>query len=171
MLRAEEEARMYKRQVERLTSDAVAQPVPALVPFSPAGKVDRKPLSERFQKQHPPTIEGSTDPLVVEQWMNDITSMFDFMKIEGTDRVACATYMLREDARIWWAVTSQIWDVSTMSWEQFQEVFTQRYFSDVVRKSKRDEFVGLIQGKFTIAEYAHTSEGLARFAPDSIPTD
>ena len=31
MLRAEEEARMYKRQVERLTSDAVVQPVPALV--------------------------------------------------------------------------------------------------------------------------------------------
>ena len=33
MLRAEEEARMYKRQVERLTSDAVVQPVPALVLF------------------------------------------------------------------------------------------------------------------------------------------
>ena len=31
MLRAEEEARMYKRLVERLTSDAVVQPVPALV--------------------------------------------------------------------------------------------------------------------------------------------
>ena len=117
MLRAEEEARMYKRQVERLTSDAVAQPVPALVPIPLAGEVDREPLFERFQKQHPPTFEGSTDPLVVEQWMNDITSMFDFMKIEGTDRVACATYMLREDARIWWAEASQIRDVSTMSWE------------------------------------------------------
>ena len=33
MLRAEEEARMYKRQVKRLTSDAVVQPVPALVLF------------------------------------------------------------------------------------------------------------------------------------------
>lgn len=40
MLRTEEEARMYKRQVERLTSDAVAQPVPALVPIPLAGEVD-----------------------------------------------------------------------------------------------------------------------------------
>ena len=43
-----------------------------------------------------------------------------------------------------------------MSGEQFQEVFKQRYFSDVVRKSKRGEFVGLIQGKLNVAEYAQT---------------
>lgn len=41
----------------------------------------------------------------------------------------------------------------------------------MVRKSKRNEFVGSIQGKLTIAEYAQTFEGLARFAPDMIPTD
>ena len=56
MLRAEEEARMYRCQVERLTFDGVAQPVPALVPIPSAGKVDRKPLFERFQKQHPPPL-------------------------------------------------------------------------------------------------------------------
>ena len=48
-----------------------------------------------------------------------------------------------------------------MSWVQFQEVFKQRYFSDVVRKSKRDKFVVSIQGKLTVAEYAQTFEGLA----------
>ena len=103
--------------------------------------------------------------------MDDITSMCDFMKIGGTDRVACATFMLREDARTWWAVTSQIRDVSTMSWEQFQEVFNRRYFSDVVRKSKRDELIGLIQDKLIVAEYAHTFDRLARFAPELVPTD
>ena len=41
----------------------------------------------------------------------------------------------------------------------------------MVRKSKRDEFVGLIQGKLTVVEYAQTFEGLDRFAPDMIPTD
>ena len=161
MLRAEEEARMYRRQVERLISDGVAHPVPVPVPNPPAGKVDREPLFERFRKQHPPTFEGSTDPLVGEQWMDVITSMFVFMKIEGTDRMACASYVLREDARIWWVVTSQIRDVSTMSWEQFQEVFNQRYFSDMARKSKRNEFVCTIQGKLTVVEYAQTFEGLA----------
>ena len=171
MFRAEEEARMYKRQVERLTFDAAAQPVPALVPIPLAGEVDREPLFERFQKQHPPTFEGSTDPLVAEQWMDDITSMCEVMKIEGADRVACATHMLREDARIWWAMTSQIRDVSTMSWEQFQGVFTQRYFNDEVRKSKRDELIGLIQGRLTVAEYVHAFDRLACFAPELVSSD
>ena len=57
-----------------------------------------------------------------------------------------------------------------MSWEQFQEVFNQKYFRDVVRKSKRDELIGLIQGKLTVAEYAHTFDRLARFAPELVPT-
>lgn len=78
-----------------------------------------------FQIHHPSTFQGSTDPFMAEQWMDVITSMLYFIKIEGTDRVTCASHMLREDARIWWAVTSQIRDVSTMSWEQFQEVFKQ----------------------------------------------
>ena len=29
------------------------------------------------------------------------------MKVEGNDRVACASHMLREDARIWWGVVGQ----------------------------------------------------------------
>ena len=139
----------------------MAPPVqaPALVP--PEAEVNRKPLLEMLQNHHPPTFEGSTDPFIAEQWMDVITSMLDFIKIEGTDRVTCARHMLREDARIRWAVTSQIRDVSTMSWEQFQKVFKQGYFSDMVRKSKRNEFVGSIQGKLTVAEYAQTFEGLA----------
>ena len=31
--------------------------------------------------------------------------------------------------------------------------------------------MGLIQGKSTVAEYAHTFDRLARFAPELVPTD
>ena len=58
-----------------------------------------------------------------------------------------------------------------MSWKQFQGVFNRRYFSDVVRKSKRDEFVGLMQGKSTVAEYVHTFDRLACFAPELVSSD
>ena len=143
MLRSEEESRMYRRQIERLTTDAVAPPVPAPVPVPPAGEVNREPLFERFRKQHPPTFEGSTDPLVAEQWMDLITSTLDFLGVIGNDRVSCASYMLRDDARIWWGVVSQIRDVRAMTWEQFQGLFNEKYFSDVIRSSKMEEFVSL----------------------------
>ena len=171
MLRAEEESRMYRRQIERLTTDAVAPPVPAPVPVPPAGEVNREPLFERFRKQHPPTFEGSTDPLVAEQWMDLITSTLDFMGVIGNDRVSCASYMLRDDARIWWGVVSQIRDVRAMTWEQFQCLFNEKYFSDVIRSSKMEEFVSLAQGKMTVSEYAQVFDRLSRFAPELVPTD
>ena len=68
-------------------------------------------------------------------------------------------------------MVSQLRDVRTMTWEQFQGVFNEKYFSDVVQSSKMEDFVSLIQGKLTVAEYAQTFDRLARFAPDMVPTD
>ena len=39
--------------------------------------------------------------LVAEQWMDLVTSILDIMGVEGNDRVSCASYMLKGDARIW----------------------------------------------------------------------
>ena len=47
----------------------------------------------------------------------------------------------------------------------------QKKFSDVVRSSKVEEFVSLVQGKMTVTEYAQVFNRLARFAPKFIPTD
>ena len=59
-----------------------------------------EPLYERFRKHHPPFFKGSADPAKVEQWMSMINSILDFMTVEGNDRVACATYRLKEDVGI-----------------------------------------------------------------------
>ena len=79
--------------------------------------------------------------------------------------------MLRGDARIWWGVVSQIRDVRALSWEQFQGLFNEKYFSDVVRSSRIEEFVRLVQGRMTVTEYAQIFDRLARFAPELVPTD
>ena len=75
------------------------QQVAALVPVQSATENKWEPLYERFRKQHPPTFEGGPDPVREEQWMNMISSILDFMRVEGNERVACASYMFREDAR------------------------------------------------------------------------
>ena len=67
LLRAEEDARRYRRQAERQIPEAVVPPVQSPAPVLPVIVGNREPLFERFKKQHPPTFEGSTDPLVAEQ--------------------------------------------------------------------------------------------------------
>lgn len=131
----------------------------------------KEPLYERFRKQHPPTFDGSTDPLKAEQWLDMLSSILMFMGIEGNDRVACAVHTFRDDARIWWGVVTQIRDEETMTWEEFREVFYEKYLNDTVRGAKTEEFVGLVQGKLTVTEYVQTFDRLARFAPEMVPTD
>ena len=58
-----------------------------------------------------------------------------------------------------------------MPWEDFQEVFNEKYFNDVVRAVKLEEFVVLTQGWLSVTEYAHKFESLARFASEVVPTD
>ena len=47
-------------------------------------------LYERFRKQQPPTLLGGADPSQSEQWMSRITSILDFIRVTGYDKMACA---------------------------------------------------------------------------------
>lgn len=87
------------------------------------------------------------------------------------DKVASAIHMLRDDARIWWGVVMQMRDVWTMTWEEFQEVFNEKYFSNTVRWAKVEEFASLVHGQLCVIEYAQTFERLARFVPELVPID
>ena len=129
-----------------------------------------EPLYERFRKQHPPTFESGPDPWA-EQWMNMISSILDFMRVEGNERVACASYMLREDAHIWWDVVSQRRNIAIMTREEFRNIFNEKYYSVTVRAAKMDEFTNLTQNRMTVTEYALKFDRLAKFAPDLVSTD
>ena len=48
-----------------------------------------------------------------------------------------------------------------MSWEDFAEVFNEKYFNDVVRAAKLEEFAVLTQGRLCVTEYAQKFERLA----------
>ncbi|KAM6580108.1 hypothetical protein CsatA_003882 [Cannabis sativa] len=93
------------------------------------------------------------------------------LRVDGNDRVKCASYMLRKDACIWWEVVEQTKDVNTMSWDDFKRVFNEKYYNTAVLAANVDEFTGLAQGSLTVTEYAQKFDRLAKFAPDLVPTD
>ncbi|XP_062086296.1 uncharacterized protein LOC133792407 [Humulus lupulus] len=134
--------------------------------------VDRlEPLYERFRKQHPLDFEGISEPIISESWISRIRSILDFMRVVGNDRVACVTHMIRKDVRIWCEVVEQIRDVARMAWDEFCEVFENKYYNVVVHSLKVNEFIGLVQGNLTITKYAQKFDRLAKFAFDQVRTD
>ena len=122
---------------------AVPAVVPEVHPVPEAGGHRLEPIYERFRKQSPPVFEGGPDPTLAEQWMSMIKIVLDFMDLVGHDRVKCATYMFRKDARTWWDVISQTRDVSTLSWEDFVRLFNEKYYNEAVRQAKAEEFTTL----------------------------
>ena len=52
--------------------------------------------------------------------------------------------------------------MSTLSWDGFKDSFSQKYYNVAVKAAKVNEFVRLVQGNMTVAEYAIKFDRLAR---------
>ena len=66
-------------------------------------------------KRNPLVFEGIVDPAMAEEWISMIEKIFKFVQIEDEEKVKCALYMLRNDARIWWDAIKKIRDIVTMT--------------------------------------------------------
>ncbi|XP_030502725.2 uncharacterized protein LOC115717895 [Cannabis sativa] len=88
------------------------------------------------------------------------------------ERVACATFQFKEDALVWWDMVSMTHDVTTMTWEKFQEFFNAKYYNEAVRSAKRKEFTQLTQKEnMSVTEYTTQFDRLARLASRIVPTN
>ena len=58
-----------------------------------------------------------------------------FMQLSDRERVACASYMLRKDARHGWATVKLRRDIEIMSWVEFAGEFNQKYYNLVVLRA------------------------------------
>ena len=67
----------------------------------------------------PTEFAGSIDPLEADEWINSMETIFDFMQLNDQERVACASFMLKNDARHWCATVKITRDVGIMTWADF----------------------------------------------------
>ena len=58
-----------------------------------------------------------------------------------------------------------------MTWEEFRELFMDKYFPTSAQQSKAQEFLELKQGTMTMLEYVAKFIELAHFANDYVATD
>ena len=58
-----------------------------------------------------------------------------------------------------------------MTWAEFHDLFMGKYFPDIARHAKAQEFLELKQGAMTVMDYVARFTELARFADDYVATD
>ncbi|XP_075483672.1 uncharacterized protein LOC142523825 [Primulina tabacum] len=89
--------------------------------------------------------------------------MKDFFK--DKDRVSCAIFLLTKTARTWWDSTKISVNVSALKWQEFKDLFYDKYFPRNVRSQKVKEFLELKQGNMSMQEYILKFEEGCQFAP------
>ncbi|GFZ17988.1 hypothetical protein Acr_26g0012570 [Actinidia rufa] len=76
-------------------------------------------------------------------------------------RVLFASYQLQGDALQWWRTVEES---VAKKWKPFKEGFLDQYFTNTARESLRMEFINLVQGSMTVAQYEAKFTSLSRFA-------
>ena len=89
---------------------------------------------------HPPIFKGEADPQGVESWLKKLTKIFDAMQITDERRLTLVPYILEDEVDFWWDMVTRTEDVDQMSWEDFKELFLAKYFPEVEREARREEF-------------------------------
>ncbi|XP_073153285.1 uncharacterized protein [Henckelia pumila] len=115
-------------------------------------------IYKRFLELGPPEFKGETDPLIAEQWFQAMETAFEFMQITDADRLRCATYMFRDDARVWWNGAKAALNLTTLTWNGFKDVFYGKYFTVSTQNRLAREFLEIRQGNMSIAEYVKKFE-------------
>ena len=80
----------------------------------------------------PTEFAGSIDPLEAEEWISSMETILDFMQLNDQERVACASFMPKKDARHWWATIKMTRYVEAMTLADFVREFNQKYYNSVI---------------------------------------
>ncbi|XP_073152499.1 uncharacterized protein [Henckelia pumila] len=96
----------------------------------------------------PQEFKGGADPLVAEEWVQSVETIFDYMQLTDADRGACSAV-----------------DMTTLTWNGFKDVFYGKYFTISTRTRLAREFLELRQGSMSIAEYVKNFESGRYFVP------
>ncbi|GMN18638.1 hypothetical protein TIFTF001_046168 [Ficus carica] len=158
----------------------VAPQVPEVhqeIPLEPAGLQRNPPLIredllyERFRRMKAPEFEGTTDPLVADNWLIDIQVILDFMGLTEHEKVFCASFALKKDARHWWKTVQMRRNVANMDWQDFVAEFSTMYYNGEILAVQQDEFTSFKQGSMSVVEAVNKFEQHGRLCPELVPNE
>ena len=86
-------------------------------------------------------------------------------------RIRLVAFQLEGESQVWWDWVKATRDLGAMTWEEFHELFMDKYFSASARHVKAREFLELKQGMMTMLDYMAKFNELSCFANDYVATN
>ncbi|KAI3446801.1 hypothetical protein Pfo_003466 [Paulownia fortunei] len=116
-------------------------------------------------KMEPVDFNGGSDPMVAEEWVKSLDTIFDYMRIDDAEKVLCAIFLLKKDARTWWEGAKLAVNMEELTWERFKTIFYDKYFTRDARSLRVKEFLELKQGAMSVCDYVRKFEQGCKYVP------
>ncbi|XP_012858075.1 PREDICTED: uncharacterized protein LOC105977316 [Erythranthe guttata] len=120
---------------------------------------------EKFRKMEPVNFYCGSHPMVAEEWVKSLDVFFDYMRIEDSDKLLYAIFLLNKEARTWWEGTKLAVDIEKLTWEAFKTIFYDKYFTRNVWSLKVKEFLELKQNQMSVCDYVRKFEEGCNYVP------
>jgi hypothetical protein len=117
---------------------------------------------EKFMRQNPPNFIGTETSEAAEDWVFTMEKIFEAIQCPDEKKVVLATYIFRDEAEQWWRTTRNM-ATDVYTWEDFIEIFLDRFFPEFEREQRKKEFLNLEQGQLTVSEYIYKFNRLERY--------
>jgi len=125
-----------------------------------------KSAFEKFDASRPPIYDGTVDPKVMLEWVDQVESLFTVHETPEQKKVEIATFYLRKEASKWWRQVR-----TACSWEEFKKMLDDRFYPEALKELKVQEFLELKQGFLSVQDYTDKFNELAPYAKMIVPTE
>ncbi|KAG0481509.1 hypothetical protein HPP92_012367 [Vanilla planifolia] len=122
---------------------------------------------DQFQRMHPPSFAGEEDPMIAENWLEQMNIIFEGISCSDDRKVALAVLVLKDAARLWWSSRHRLRfssiPMKDISWEDFTKEFEQRYMPLSIKAKTMKELNNLRQEKLSVTVYEIKFSHLAKY--------
>ena len=121
-------------------------------------------MIERALKLGAKTYDGIGDPEATYLWLDMVSEIYAVMGCLVEQKVLFSGFLMAARAKDWWEAIKRRHPTG-VTWDQFRQAFTDRFYPRSYQDVKIEEFFNLEQQSLTVIEYEQRFSELVNFVP------
>ena len=135
-----------------LTMDQVIHIVTAVTHQTREPPEEQRGMIERALKLGAKTYDGIDDPEAAYLWLDRVSEIYAVMGCSDEQKVLFSGFLMAARAKDWWEAIKRRHPTG-VTWDQFRQTFTDRFYPRSYQDAKIEELFRLEQRSLTMTEY------------------
>lgn len=116
---------------------------------------DDRWIYKKYKDCNGTTFNDTTYPKIAKYWYNQLEKIFEIMECTDAQKLKLTVFALEGDGHHWWKSVKRIQERrdQPLTWATFEEEFDTKYIPSIAKELKADEFLQLVQGSLSVAQY------------------